>query len=567
MSLGAAAPERAHLSPKPMRCATAECRVGVAKKDITPPVGVYNRCWGAAASDVATGVHKPLFVSAMAFAPITDAVTPCPDTPAVAAKTSAEKQPKGTTLLLVTIDLGWLQPGPTKILHESVVSATGLPADNVLVQLSHTHASVSLGVPFINSGCPGGAIALRWFDKLKAAVGSVGQQAIARLEHSWVTAALGSCDLAQKRDLWDKAAGGYVTAFDPSTYGKADKTVVALRVVTASGARAGSTTATVCNYGCHPTSLGHTSSLISPDWPGSAREQVEALCGGTCVFVLGACGDTMPARGHQADTRVTERDGQRVGLAAAAAIRGMQPPGTQLRYSGPIVSGAVIGAWTPEPLNPSARARTRLVRHCKLMVRVPVRALDTVAAAKENLERATMRLQSLLSAKPATDTATANTTADTTTTTKHTTTTTTKHTTSHRDARALVEQAQRHLLKIEAFASARDESIDGEGTMALWLWVWQLGDIFVVAMSGEPYSSLQSHIRSRVPMVRVVVAPMTNGTHPPGYMLPSCSVGCGCYQDKIAVMGAGALELMATAAAAKITQWCFDVPGDHAKLM
>ena len=43
MSLANAVPERAHLSPKAVRPATAECKVGVAKEDITPPVGVYNR--------------------------------------------------------------------------------------------------------------------------------------------------------------------------------------------------------------------------------------------------------------------------------------------------------------------------------------------------------------------------------------------------------------------------------------------------------------------------------------------------------------------------------------------
>ena len=90
MKLASAAPERAHLSPKPVRAATAECRVGVSRQDITPPVGVYNRSleyrfpqqrisctsvivtythrrsWGAAKCDVATGIHKKLFVSALA---------------------------------------------------------------------------------------------------------------------------------------------------------------------------------------------------------------------------------------------------------------------------------------------------------------------------------------------------------------------------------------------------------------------------------------------------------------------------------------------------------------------
>jgi hypothetical protein len=35
-------------------------------------------------------------------------------------------------------------------------------------------------------------------------------------------------------------------------------------------------------------------------------------------------------------------------------------------------------------------------------------------------------------------------------------------------------------------------------------------------------------------------------------------VGCGCYQDRIALLGAGALELMVQSAVGKIVEWCYD---------
>ena len=134
-----------------------------------------------------------------------------------------------------------------------------------------------------------------WWATTKQTAADTAVAAIGKLQLCWVNSAVGSCDLAQKRDLWDKAADGWVTALDPSTYGQADRALVALRVV-AQSAEPGVTLATVCNYGCHPTSLGHPSSLISPDWPGSAREQLDSICGGQCVFVLGACGETIPSR-------------------------------------------------------------------------------------------------------------------------------------------------------------------------------------------------------------------------------------------------------------------------------
>src|SRR5260370_23209707 len=39
------------------------CRAGVARGDITPPVGIYHRLWGAAVHDRATGAHRPLLAT------------------------------------------------------------------------------------------------------------------------------------------------------------------------------------------------------------------------------------------------------------------------------------------------------------------------------------------------------------------------------------------------------------------------------------------------------------------------------------------------------------------------
>ena len=41
--------------------------IGVAREDITAPVGIYARSWGAAKHDVAEGVHRPLTLTCVAF--------------------------------------------------------------------------------------------------------------------------------------------------------------------------------------------------------------------------------------------------------------------------------------------------------------------------------------------------------------------------------------------------------------------------------------------------------------------------------------------------------------------
>ena len=74
--------------PAPFRPVSARCRAGLARRDVTPPVGIYNRNWGAAAGDVATGIHMPLYTTGLALA--------------------CAAGGDGPTLLLVTVDLGWL---------------------------------------------------------------------------------------------------------------------------------------------------------------------------------------------------------------------------------------------------------------------------------------------------------------------------------------------------------------------------------------------------------------------------------------------------------------------------
>ena len=154
------------------------------------------------------------------------------------------------------------------------------------------------------------------------------------------------------------AVQDYVTAFNPWTYGEADDTLIATRLLDDSGAVLG----TICNYGCHPTTMGHPTSLLSPDWPGATRVAMEEELGGVCVFVLGACGDTMAIQGHQGDPAVAERQGRQVGLAACSALASLPDGGgVQLEYSGPIISGAVIGALHSLTLS-HTHARARAAR-------------------------------------------------------------------------------------------------------------------------------------------------------------------------------------------------------------
>ena len=54
---------------------SARCYAGAARADMTPPVGMYTRMWGAALHDCHTAVHKPLLATALVIVTIVLAIS------------------------------------------------------------------------------------------------------------------------------------------------------------------------------------------------------------------------------------------------------------------------------------------------------------------------------------------------------------------------------------------------------------------------------------------------------------------------------------------------------------
>src|SRR5207302_761115 len=112
------------------------CRFGIARCDITPPVGIYHRMWGAAAHDRATGVHRRLTATALVFQALGD--RPGPETEQV----------------VVALDLCILWTQEMEQLLGAVCRESGLRTDQVVFAFSHTHASGLMGLERVD--LPGG---------------------------------------------------------------------------------------------------------------------------------------------------------------------------------------------------------------------------------------------------------------------------------------------------------------------------------------------------------------------------------------------------------------------------
>jgi hypothetical protein len=316
------------MTPVEQVFSTTHCAFGVATRDVTPPVGIYARSWGAATHDVAEGVHRPLTATAAVFAPLAG---------------------EGPTLALVALDIGWFQYAPDGLaLRTAVLERTGLGEAELLVQMSHTHSGANTNSRL--EGMPGTELIAPYLEHLTALVGEAIVEARAEATEAFVTYGHGRCGLAANRDFWDAEAERYACGYNPDE--PADDTLLVARATD----RTGRMLATLFNYACHPTTLAWENRLLSPDYVGAAREVLEQAFGAPALFLQGASGELAPRDDYVGDPAVADRNGRQLGHAAAAAIEALPPPGTRLAYTGIVASGANLGTWGYRPCEPEQLA-------------------------------------------------------------------------------------------------------------------------------------------------------------------------------------------------------------------
>ncbi|MBA4062471.1 MAG: hypothetical protein C0501_01955 [Isosphaera sp.] len=301
----------------------ARCRAGFARADVTPPVGIYHRMWGAALHDRATGVHRPLTATALYLEALDG---------------------RGRQLVL-GLDHCILEGAE----QDRIRGRAGCAVDEVAVALSHTHGSGWMSRA--RADLPGGDLIGPYLDALADACGRIAREAAAAARPATLVFGTGRCDLARHRDFPESGSGRIVCGFHPD--GPADDAVLVARAVSDSGVTLG----TVVNYACHPTTLAWENTLLSPDYVGATREVVEGATGAPCLFLQGASGDLGPADGFVGDPAVADRNGRRLGYAALAALEGLPPPGTRFEYAGAVVSGATLGTWKHVPAGDADRER------------------------------------------------------------------------------------------------------------------------------------------------------------------------------------------------------------------
>jgi hypothetical protein len=469
----------------------ARCRAGVARRDITPPVGIYHRMWGAATHDRSTGVHRPLLATALVL--------------------ESQQIASPGRQVLVAIDHCLLRANDMGQLHSAVCRATGTPQLELHIAFSHTHGAGLMDCS--REALPGGELIGPYLDRVADLIAEAVQQAISQLQSATIVYGLGHCDLAAHRDYWDEASQQFVCGFNAD--GPTDTAVQLARI----DDQAGKTLAIVVNYACHPTTLAWDNTLISPDYIGAMRDLVEQAHGGLCIFLQGASGDLGPREGYVGDPAIADRNGRQLGYAALSALEALPNAGLRYEYAGPVVSGATIGAWRYVPIADDAdHLTTWQSRHW--ILELPYRAdLPTMEQTKTELAHWQQAEQA---AQEAHDAATA------------------------RDCRARAERMTRQLMRVGQLPAGSH--------FPLPVTLWRLGSGYWLMLEGEYYHALQRTLRERFPSPPIIVATVVNGWRP-AYLPTRTTYGLGVYQEQVAVLAPGCLENVIDAVGEQIAAW------------
>ena len=320
-------------------------QIGIGRVDITPPVGIFARNWGAAKHDVVDSIHRPLTLTALTLA------------------TASGESP----MVLLDADLGWWKPSQAfSRMQTGLQEAFSLTPEKLIFALSHTHSAPPLMEP--DESLPGNEIHQVWMESLYESAIRVVKEALSSTIEATLDWHHGRCSLAAVRDVPDPnpEKQRVLCGYNPETV--ADDTLIFGRITDTKGQIRG----TLVNYACHPTTLAWENTSISPDYIGAMRETIQATTGVPALFLLGACGDLAPRYQYVGEHAVPDRHGRQLGFAALATLNDMEPSGTRLAYAGIVESGAPLAIWKHK-----SRVISRVLRARQVMVELPLKNWPT----------------------------------------------------------------------------------------------------------------------------------------------------------------------------------------------
>lgn len=329
--------------------AVTSLKFQVVEADITPPIGIYSRNWGASKFDVASGLHKPLIMSCL-----------------------VTQSHNGTIGAIIAADLGWWKNNNDELnLRTAILKECGLGEEQVLFCLSHTHAGPSICSN--DKEQPGGEYIVPYLEFLKQTAIAGINQAKSNLTTGYLSWHYGCCDLATTRDLDHE--GEYLIGYDPSATA-ADNALLVGKLTDENG----QLKAIICNYACHPTTFAHENTLLSPDYVGAMRNLVEAQLNVPCIFLQGASGDLAPKKQYVKNPDVVDANGRKLGYAVLATLENTSQPDKQWIFKQALQSGAPLAIFEEKQV-----LAAKDFKQLKFEVKIPYKQMAAIHQIEEEL--------------------------------------------------------------------------------------------------------------------------------------------------------------------------------------
>ncbi|MDF2717874.1 MAG: hypothetical protein K0R28_4799 [Paenibacillus sp.] len=443
--------------------------IGSAKRLINPEPDVPHQNWGAQTHTRAEGLEADFYTRVCVL------------------------RQDEVTGVIVDVDACLFSREQSDALRAQVSIATGTAAANIRLSYTHSHAAPSV---WGNLPEEGRQAATQYFDTIVAETVRASLEAVTTMEKVSLLTGSGSCKAAHNRR--QPFEGQIIVGYNPE--GVTSDRVLVIRCETADGR----VKAHFVHYACHPTVLGFTNRLYSPDYPGVAKQFMDRMYGGVCLFLQGCAGDQGPGP-HGFLDRVDEmrKLGNRLGLAAGAASWDMVAGSEVPVFRGIQQSGATLGIWdVHHRINESGFAV--ISGSCEL----PLKTIADPGILERRYERLNGQLERLRQSGADKET-----------------------------VRGVLYRTKRSFLALET-----SKAYYGKSSFPIEIQVFIIHDTVLIGVPLEPFIGVQHKLQSIYPSLNIGMSGYTNGWF--GYLAERGDYAIGGYEVETSPFAEGAAEVL-----------------------
>ncbi len=270
-------------------------KIGFAKSDITPQIGVELCGFGPFLNRHSVGIRDRLWARAMAV------------------------EVNDRRIVIITCDLIGITRQTTRRIREILSRQCTLAADAVMVCCSHTHSGPAPGA-YMGWGDADPP----YLETLPDRIAAAATDAINRLQPAQIRHAETPCEGIAVNREYDQFFAPYEEAMHPDWRpARPEQTDTTCHVLTGHAAN-GDLLGFITYFGCHPVVCCSACRFIHGDYPGIALNQIERDHPGTVgLFLQGAQGDVNTAMGGMPETESLLALDEIAGRFARSVRRGM----------------------------------------------------------------------------------------------------------------------------------------------------------------------------------------------------------------------------------------------------